>query len=119
MRPRAPCRDAEGQRGENGRTGRMPAVIDVQNLHKTYGDTVAVDDVSFSVADGEIFGILGPNGAGKTTTVECIEGLRTPDRGAISVLASTRGGTGPSGPSGSARSSRTASCPTGSGSPRP
>jgi ABC-type Mn2+/Zn2+ transport system ATPase subunit len=59
---------------ENGRTGRMPAVIEVQNLHKTYGDTVAVDDVSFTVQDGEIFGILGPNGAGKTTTVECIEG---------------------------------------------
>jgi ABC-type Na+ transport system ATPase subunit NatA len=65
---------------------RMSAVIEVQHLHKGYGDTVAVDDVSFSVADGEIFGILGPNGAGKTTTVECIEGLRTPDRGAISVL---------------------------------
>ena len=64
----------------------MPAVIDVQNMHKSYGDTVAVDDVSFTVAEGEIFGILGPNGAGKTTTVECIEGLRTPDRGTISVL---------------------------------
>jgi ABC-2 type transport system ATP-binding protein len=64
----------------------MPAVIDVQNLHKTYGDTVAVDDVSFTVHEGEIFGILGPNGAGKTTTVECIEGLRTPDSGQISVL---------------------------------
>ena len=51
----------------------MPAVIEVQNLHKTYGDTVAVDDVSFTVHEGEIFGILGPNGAGKTTTVECIE----------------------------------------------
>jgi ABC-2 type transport system ATP-binding protein len=47
---------------------------------------VAVDDVGFTVAEGEIFGILGPNGAGKTTTVESIEGLRTPDRGAISVL---------------------------------
>ena len=64
----------------------MPAVIDVQNLHKTYGDTVAVDDVSFTVHEGEIFGILGPNGAGKTTTVECIEGLRAPDSGQISVL---------------------------------
>ena len=52
----------------------MPAVIDVQNLHKAYGDTVAVNDVSFTVHEGEIFGILGPNGAGKTTTVECIEG---------------------------------------------
>jgi ABC-2 type transport system ATP-binding protein len=63
----------------------MTAVIEVQNLHKVYGDTVAVDDVSFSVAEGEIFGILGPNGAGKTTTVECVEGLRTPDGGTVSV----------------------------------
>jgi ABC-2 type transport system ATP-binding protein len=64
----------------------MGAVIEVQHLHKNYGDTVAVDDVSFAVQEGEIFGILGPNGAGKTTTVECIEGLRTPDQGEISVL---------------------------------
>uniref|UniRef100_UPI002625986A ABC transporter ATP-binding protein n=1 Tax=Trebonia sp. TaxID=2767075 RepID=UPI002625986A len=56
------------------------------NLHKEYGDTVAVGDVSFTVHEGEIFGILGPNGAGKTTTVECIEGLREPDQGEISVL---------------------------------
>ena len=47
---------------------------------------MAVGDVSFEVFDGEIFGLIGPNGAGKTTTMECIEGLRTPDRGAISVL---------------------------------
>lgn len=64
----------------------MPAMIEVQNLHKRYGETVAVDDVSFTVQEGEIFGILGPNGAGKTTTVECVEGLRRPDRGEISVL---------------------------------
>ena len=64
----------------------MTAVIDVQNMHKSYGGTVAVDDVSFTVQAGEIFGILGPNGAGKTTTVESIAGLRTPDRGRISVL---------------------------------
>ena len=64
----------------------MAAVIEVQNLHKTYTDTVAVDDISFTVQEGEIFGILGPNGAGKTTTVECIEGLRAPDRGTVSVL---------------------------------
>jgi ABC-2 type transport system ATP-binding protein len=64
----------------------MGAVIEVQHLHKNYGETVAVDDVSFTVEEGEIFGILGPNGAGKTTTVECIEGLRTADRGEISVL---------------------------------
>ncbi|HEX8005555.1 MAG TPA: ABC transporter ATP-binding protein [Trebonia sp.] len=64
----------------------MTAVIEVRGLHKRYGDTVAVDDVSFTVKEGEIFGILGPNGAGKTTTVECVEGLRTPDGGEISVL---------------------------------
>jgi ABC-2 type transport system ATP-binding protein len=64
----------------------MTVVIDVQGLHKEYGATVAVDDVSFSVQEGEIFGILGPNGAGKTTTVECVEGLRVPDRGSVRVL---------------------------------
>ncbi|MFB7469491.1 ABC transporter ATP-binding protein [Kitasatospora sp. NPDC056184] len=63
----------------------MP-VIEVQDLRKTYGDHVAVDDVSFTVEEGEIFGILGPNGAGKTTTVECIEGLRRYDRGKVSVM---------------------------------
>ncbi|MDO3703892.1 ABC transporter ATP-binding protein [Micromonospora sp. C28SCA-DRY-2] len=63
----------------------MP-VIEVTNLHKRYGDVVAVDDVSFTVEAGEIFGILGPNGAGKTTTVECVAGLRSPDRGRVSVL---------------------------------
>jgi len=64
----------------------MAAIIEVRNLRKAYGDTVAVDDVSFTVQEGEIFGILGPNGAGKTTTVECVEGLRAADRGEISVL---------------------------------
>ena len=61
-------------------------VIQVSGVRKTYGPTVAVDEVSFEVNDGEIFGLIGPNGAGKTTTMECIEGLRTPDRGNISVL---------------------------------
>ncbi|HEV7708196.1 MAG TPA: ABC transporter ATP-binding protein [Asanoa sp.] len=64
----------------------MTAVIEVRELHKRYGDTVAVEDVSFTVDEGEIFGILGPNGAGKTTTVECVEGLRKPDGGSIRVL---------------------------------
>ncbi|WP_380283421.1 ABC transporter ATP-binding protein [Kitasatospora purpeofusca] len=63
----------------------MP-VIEVQNLRKTYGDHVAVDDVSFSVEEGEIFGVLGPNGAGKTTIVECVEGLRRYDGGTVSVM---------------------------------
>jgi len=64
----------------------MSAVIQVSKVRKTYGATVAVEEVSFEVQDGEIFGLIGPNGAGKTTTMECIEGLRTPDRGTISVL---------------------------------
>jgi len=61
-------------------------VIQVSGIRKTYGRTVAVDEVSFEVNDGEIFGLIGPNGAGKTTTMECIEGIRKPDRGTISVL---------------------------------
>jgi len=61
-------------------------VLDVRHLHKRYGRHVAVDDVSFTVEEGEIFGIIGPNGAGKTTIVESIAGLRTPDSGSISVL---------------------------------
>jgi ABC-2 type transport system ATP-binding protein len=64
----------------------MHPVIQVSGVRKTYGSTVAVDEVSFEVNDGEIFGLIGPNGAGKTTAMECIEGLRTPDRGTISVL---------------------------------
>jgi ABC-2 type transport system ATP-binding protein len=64
----------------------MRPVIQVSGVRKTYGSTVAVEEVSFEVNDGEIFGLIGPNGAGKTTTMECIEGLRTPDRGTISVL---------------------------------
>jgi ABC-2 type transport system ATP-binding protein len=61
-------------------------VIQVSGIRKTYGPVVAVDEVSFEVNDGEIFGLIGPNGAGKTTTMECVEGLRTTDRGTISVL---------------------------------
>src|SRR5690348_15707402 len=60
--------------------------LEVRHLHKRYGPRVAVDDVSFTVEEGEIFGIIGPNGAGKTTTVESIAGLRRPDSGSISVL---------------------------------
>jgi ABC-2 type transport system ATP-binding protein len=64
---------------------RQPA-IHVASIRKTYGRTVAVDDVSFDVQPGEIFGLIGPNGAGKTTTMECVEGLRRPDQGSIAVL---------------------------------
>jgi ABC-2 type transport system ATP-binding protein len=55
-------------------------------LRKVYGTTVAVDDLSLEVKEGEIFGMVGPNGAGKTTTIECLEGLRRPDRGEMRVL---------------------------------
>jgi ABC-2 type transport system ATP-binding protein len=64
----------------------MPGIIEVKNLRKTYGAVVAVEDISFEIHEGEIFGMVGPNGAGKTTTIECIEGLRKPDSGTIRVL---------------------------------
>jgi ABC-2 type transport system ATP-binding protein len=64
----------------------MSTVIQVDNLRKTYGKTTAVDNVSFNIAEGEIFGLLGPNGAGKTTTVECLQGLRRPDSGQVRIL---------------------------------
>ena len=64
----------------------MRAVIQVSGVRKTYGKTVAVAEASFEVDEGEIFGLIGPNGAGKTTTMECVEGLRKPDGGSISVL---------------------------------
>jgi ABC-2 type transport system ATP-binding protein len=62
------------------------AIIEVKNLCKNYGSLRAVDGIDFSIEEGEIFGMVGPNGAGKTTTIECIEGLRKPDGGTISVL---------------------------------
>ncbi len=64
----------------------MDTVISVENLHKTYGKTVAVDDISFTVRRGEVFGILGANGAGKTTTVEILQGLRARTSGKVEVL---------------------------------
>jgi ABC-2 type transport system ATP-binding protein len=70
----------------NARAGTGGPAIEVSHLRKRYGTTVAVDDVSFSVAEGEIFGILGPNGAGKTTTIECVIGLRSPDSGSVRVM---------------------------------
>jgi len=73
--------DAEAGGGDD----LVPAV-EVSHLVKRYGSLVAVDDVSFTINEGEIFGIIGRNGAGKTTTVECISGLRAPDSGSISVF---------------------------------
>jgi ABC-2 type transport system ATP-binding protein len=64
----------------------MAPVVDVLHLNKRYGDLTAVRDISFSVEDGEIFGILGPNGSGKTTTVESLQGLRKIDGGSVRVL---------------------------------
>ena len=64
----------------------MNTIVEVKELCKTYGRTKAVDEVSFEVQEGEIFGMVGPNGAGKTTTIECIEGLRHPDSGTVRVL---------------------------------
>jgi ABC-2 type transport system ATP-binding protein len=64
----------------------MPASIVVNDIKKWYGDTHAVDGVTFEVESGEFFGILGPNGAGKTTTLEIVEGLREPDSGTVSLL---------------------------------
>ena len=61
-------------------------MIDVRNLVKSYNHKTVVNDVSFTIKQGEIFGVLGPNGAGKTTTLEMIEGIRTPDSG-TAILA--------------------------------
>jgi ABC-2 type transport system ATP-binding protein len=69
-----------------GISGTSRPVIEVSGIRKSYGSTVAVSEVSFEVSEGEIFGLIGPNGAGKTTTLECVEGVRRPDRGAISIL---------------------------------
>jgi len=77
---------AQSQASGPGLIPQTGAAIDVRHLRKAYRATVAVDDVSFSVREGEIFGILGPNGAGKTTTVECVIGLRRPDAGDIRVM---------------------------------
>jgi ABC-2 type transport system ATP-binding protein len=64
----------------------LASVIEVRDLRRTYGDVVAVDGVSFDVAEGEIFGLVGPNGAGKTTTIECVEGLRRSTAGEVRLL---------------------------------
>lgn len=67
-------------------TAGSEQVIQVNNLRKEYGSTVAVDDISFEVRENEIFGLLGPNGAGKTVTVEMLQGLRTPTAGSATIL---------------------------------
>jgi ABC-2 type transport system ATP-binding protein len=69
-----------------GVSGTSRPVIQVSGIRKTYGAITAVSGISFEVSEGEIFGLIGPNGAGKTTTMECVEGVRRPDCGAISIL---------------------------------
>src|SRR5437870_5090103 len=64
----------------------MPNVLSVENLSKKYGDTIAVDGISFEVGRNEIVGLLGPNGAGKTTTINIILGVLTPSAGSIEIL---------------------------------
>lgn len=64
----------------------MDEIIVVKNLCKSYGDTIAVDGMDFSVSRGEVFGLLGANGAGKSTTIECILGTKKPDTGELTVL---------------------------------
>jgi ABC-2 type transport system ATP-binding protein len=64
----------------------MESVIQVSELHKSYGDFEAVRGIDFEVGKGEVFGLLGPNGAGKTTTVEILEGLRPRSKGQVKVL---------------------------------
>ena len=64
----------------------MTGIIEVQGLCKSYGDLKAVQNISFTVVKGEVFGMLGPNGAGKTTTMEIVEGLRESDSGSVEVL---------------------------------
>src|SRR5262245_14580879 len=69
-----------------------PAMLEIRKLRKTFGDLVAVDDVSFTVGKGELVGVLGPNGAGKTTTVSMITGLVLPDRGDVTIDGDPLGG---------------------------
>src|SRR5690348_4777010 len=64
---------------------RSGAMIEVRDLHKAFGNVVAVDGATFSARDGEITGLLGPNGAGKTTTLRCLYTLMRPDSGNVSV----------------------------------
>ncbi len=80
-RPVTPAGDDTGDAIE----AETAAVVAVEGLRKSYGATVAVDGISFTVGRGEVFGLLGRNGAGKTTTLEMIEGLRRPDGGTVTV----------------------------------
>src|SRR6516225_9591500 len=90
MPKNTPNTRASGALSGAAATARPPA-IQVEHLAKSYGERVAVRDLSFAVQQGEIFALLGPNGAGKTTTVEILEGYRTANGGEVSVLGSDPG----------------------------
>ena len=91
---RGVCAELLGAVADEVVEGRV-SVIEVEDVAKAYDGRLVLDDVSFEVEEGEVFGILGPNGAGKTTLVECIEGLRRHDRGRIRVLGLDPQGDGP------------------------
>src|SRR5690606_38830019 len=88
-RPRRIPTDATLPAGILVREGTTMPAIRVHDLEKRYGDVVAVDGLSFDVAEGEVFALLGPNGAGKTTTVEILEGYRDRDGGEVEVLGTS------------------------------
>ncbi len=67
----------------------MQSAVRIENLKKTYGETIAVDGISLNVTQGQIYGLLGPNGAGKTTTMRCLCTLTTPDSGLVEVAGAT------------------------------
>ncbi|MFE5094768.1 ABC transporter ATP-binding protein [Streptomyces sp. NPDC056638] len=85
MTPTAPS-TSPGNQADPDDSGRPPAAVVLDDVHKRYGDTRAVDGVSLTVPRGEFFGLLGPNGAGKTTLVEIMEGQRKADSGTVTVL---------------------------------
>ena len=82
----APTHTLEAATETRAPTCRLAPVVELRQVTKRYGRTVAMDDISLEITQGEIFGILGPNGAGKTTTVEHMMGLRSPDTGTVRVL---------------------------------
>ena len=93
VHPRVPSWQRAGRpdeerigRGTRHNTAVNGFAVECRALRKTYGDVVAVDDLTLTVARGECFGLLGPNGAGKTTTIEILEGLNAPDAGDVQVL---------------------------------
>ena len=112
----APIHDAaDGWAAGHPYGGGVAALPRSNSSRSGTASAVAVDPVHLSVAAGEIFGILGLNGAGKTTTVECAQGLRRPDGGAVRLLGAIRSGSAARSPRVSGASSRIRTCPSGCG----